>query len=72
MEEFAHLFFAEKLNDEIYFIDPQSNKLDARNRFDRAIEGFTEFARIDNLEFSNLIKDCVGVNINVDNSKASL
>ena len=61
IEQNAHLFVAEKLNDEIYFIDPQSNKFDARNRFDRAIEGFTEFARIDDLEISNLIKDCIGV-----------
>ena len=59
--ESAHLFVAERLNDKIYFVDPQKNKFDARDRFDRAIVGYTEFARIDDLEFSNLLKDCIEV-----------
>ena len=60
-KNFAHVFIAEKTADTILFIDPQRNIEHVERYFDSVILGTTEFCRIDNLEFSNLITDCIEV-----------
>lgn len=59
--KFSHLFVAENDNGIVRFICPQSGKNDVKYYFDDAISGTTEYARIDNLPFSELIKQCVEV-----------
>lgn len=55
----GHLFVGHKHNGQVIFVDPQTGKANAKDRFSRAVEGYTEYARIDGLKPSNLIKDCV-------------
>ena len=40
-------------------VDPQKGKANAEDRFLSAFDGCTEYARIDNLKLSNLIRYCV-------------
>ena len=55
----AHLFCAEKIDNEIAFINPQKYDVDANKYFEMTFIENTKFCRIDNLEFSNLIKICI-------------
>ena len=57
----GHMFVAEKTSGSIRFIDPQRNVGNAEHYFEKAIEGETLFCRIDTLDFSQLIKDCIEV-----------
>ncbi|MBR1823466.1 MAG: hypothetical protein IJ779_04450 [Ruminococcus sp.] len=61
----SHLIVAENDNGLIKFVDPQKNRIDVRWYFDdeTIILGKTEFARIDNLNVSNLIKQCLEVEV---------
>ena len=61
MKSGGHLFVGHKNNGQVFFVDPQVGKTNAEDRFFKAVEGCTEYARIDNLKLSNLIKDCIGV-----------
>lgn len=54
----AHVFVAEYNNGKTVFLDPQDGNMDARWYFEHAANGKTKFCRIDNLEFSDLIKEC--------------
>lgn len=60
-KKFSHLFAAENDNGAIRFIDPQKNRKDVAYYFDEVLIGTTEYARIDNLPVSNLIRQCVEV-----------
>lgn len=55
----SHLFCAEKAEGKIIFIDPQSGDIDVERYFDYELMDNTSFCRIDNLDLSNLIKDCI-------------
>ena len=57
----SHLFMAENINGRVMFYDPQSNKTNVEFYFESVIVGQTEFTRIDNLEVTSLIKDCLEV-----------
>lgn len=54
----AHVFVAEQKNGKTVFIDPQDGTNDARDYFEYVLDGHTEMCRIDNLEVSELIKEC--------------
>ncbi len=56
----GHLFVAHNQNGQVIFVDPQYGKSDATDRFFKAINGYTEYARIDCLKLSNMIKECIG------------
>jgi len=55
----AHVFIAEQVNGKTIFIDPQSGKKNCEYYFTSAKSGTILFARIDNLEFTDLIEECV-------------
>ncbi len=57
----AHLFVGENENGVIRFVDPQVDDDNVTRYFNSAITGMTEYARIDNLMVSNLIKECLEV-----------
>lgn len=54
----GHTFFAEQINGETVFTDPQTGRTDVIRYFDRVSADSTSFCRIDNLEFSELINNC--------------
>ena len=56
-----HLFAAENINGSIKFIDPQTGSDSVEWYFNEVYMDTTEFARIDNLEITNLIKECLEV-----------
>ena len=56
--EGAHLFMAEQHNGITYFIDPQNYKADAKKYFEKILIAPTRVCRIDNLKFSELIREC--------------
>lgn len=58
-----HLFVAENDNGKIRFIDPQKSLGNVEFYFNYPRVGKTEFVRIDNLEPSALIKDCLEVTL---------
>lgn len=58
-----HLFVAENDNGIIRFIDPQKSLENVDFYFNYSRVGKTEFVRIDNLEPSALIKDCLEVTL---------
>ena len=55
----SHIFAAEQIGEKTIFIDPQKNLVSVENYFDMNLLDKTKFCRIDNLDFSTLIKDCV-------------
>ena len=55
----GHTFIAEQINGVTHFSDPQSDEKDVSYYFDDVLEGETRFCRIDNLETSDYIRDCV-------------
>ena len=59
-----HLFIAEKTENGIIFADPQTGDSEVSNYFNRGISGNTEFARVDNLDVSELVKQCIEVKLN--------
>ena len=60
--EGSHLFVAEKTSSNIIFIDPQTNMSGVERYFEKAESGATKYCRIDNLDLSNLIRECIEVN----------
>ena len=54
----GHTFFAEQINGNTVFSDPQTGNTNVENYFNRVSSNSTTFCRIDNLEFSNYINDC--------------
>lgn len=54
----AHVFVAEQRNGKTVFVDPQDGTRDASAYFDFVENGKTEICRIDNLELTDLIKEC--------------
>ena len=54
----AHVFIAENVDGKIVYVDPQNNDDNVDSNFWAAIPEKTEFARLDNLDFSNYIKLC--------------
>lgn len=56
--EGVHLFMAEQHNGITYFIDPQNYKADAKKYFEKVLIAPTRVCRIDNLKFSELIREC--------------
>lgn len=54
----AHVFIAEQVEGGTVFIDPQNGSANVRWYFDYVLEGKTELCRIDNLEVTELIKEC--------------
>ena len=55
----SHIFAAEQIGEKTIFIDPQKNLASVENYFDMNLIDKTKFCRIDNLNLSTLIKDCV-------------
>lgn len=54
----AHVFVAECVEGKTVFLDPQDGIMDVREYFTHVVDGRTKFCRIDNLEFSDLVKEC--------------
>ncbi len=54
----SHVFVAENVGGNIYFIDPQNGNSNVNDYFDMIKSSKTEICRIDNLEVSDLIKEC--------------
>ena len=54
----GHVFVAEVVDNEVKFIDPQSNNTNCVNYFDFVKWGSVEFFRMDNLEMNELITEC--------------
>jgi len=54
----GHVFVAEVINGEVYFLDPQTGNLDCSSYFRTVKSGTAELVRIDNLEFTDVIKEC--------------
>lgn len=54
----GHVFIAEQVNGKTIFIDPQSNNPNVEFYFEYAKKDKTFVMRIDNLEFTDLIKEC--------------
>lgn len=57
-ERGAHVFIAETINGKTKFIDPQTNKTDVEINFSRAKPDSVYIMRVDNLEFTDKIKEC--------------
>lgn len=55
----SHIFVAEQIGEKTIFIDPQKNLTSVENYFDMNLLDKTKFCRMDNLNLSMLIKDCV-------------
>ncbi|MGN1412470.1 MAG: toxin glutamine deamidase domain-containing protein [Oscillospiraceae bacterium] len=55
----SHLFIAEQHDNKTYFKDPQNGSLNGENYFNKKLIDITEISRIDNLNFSELIRDCI-------------
>ena len=55
----AHVFVAQRVNGVVRFIDPQNGNLNCEEYFTNAILGATMIARIDNLEPTELIEQCI-------------
>ena len=54
----SHLFVAEQHDGVTYFIDPQDYKADAKEYFKKKLLAPTRVCRIDNLQVSELIREC--------------
>lgn len=54
----GHTFVAEQRDGKTHYIDPQSGNENYTDWIDSALPGKTQFCRIDNLETSDLIKQC--------------
>lgn len=54
----SHLFMAEQHNGVTYFIDPQNYKANADLYFEKILIAPTRVCRIDDLKFSELIREC--------------
>ena len=54
----AHVFVAENIEGKILFLDPQPIKEDVSHYFAFAEKGYMHMCRIDNLKFSDYIKQC--------------
>ena len=54
----GHVFVAEVIDGKVYFMDPQSGNTDCSEYFDYVKSGSVELVRIDNLEFTDKIKEC--------------
>ena len=67
-EEAGHVFIAENIHNKVYFMDPQTAELDALDNFSKIktsiktpffkSQAYTHIMRVDNLEFTEKIKDC--------------
>ena len=55
----GHVFIAEKTDDTVRFVDPQNGKINCEDYFTKASIGATMMARVDNLEPSELIEECI-------------
>lgn len=55
----AHVFMCENVGGEIRFIDPQTGNLDVSRYFDEIKPSKTLYARLDQLEPTELIKECM-------------
>lgn len=54
----GHTFFAERVNGQTRFYDPQTGSSDVSNYFKRVEPGSLRFCRVDNLEPGEKINDC--------------
>ena len=57
-QDFSHIFAAENRNGKIIFVDPQLAVENVDKYFESAKEGYVFVHRMDNLEFTELIKEC--------------
>lgn len=55
----AHVFIAEQIDGNVRFIDPQTGNVDCEDYFTKVLSGVTMIARIDNLEPTELIEQCI-------------
>lgn len=55
----GHTFIAENHNGIIHYYDPQTGESDVSNYFINAVKGKTRITRVDKLDFTDYIKDCV-------------
>ncbi len=55
----GHVFIAEKIGDQIRFVDPQNGDIDCKKYFTSASLGATMMARVDNLKPTDLIEHCI-------------
>lgn len=54
----GHVFFAEQIDGETVYVDPQNPSADCAEYFKMAVKGRTHITRIDNLQPSDRITDC--------------
>ena len=55
----GHTFFAERVNGKTLFFDPQNGSTDVTKYFDRVQPNSVSFCRVDNLQPSEKINDCL-------------
>ena len=55
----AHVFIAERVNGIVRFVDPQTGNINCESYFTMAINNATMISRIDNLEPTELIENCI-------------
>lgn len=67
----GHVFVAENVGGKVRFIDPQNGSDDVSCYFDIIINSRTEFARIDNLDFTDALDDCCTTRSEHANSRRS-
>lgn len=53
------MFIVERINGVVRFVDPQNGNINCEQYFTNAVIGATMIARIDNLEPSKLIEECI-------------
>lgn len=63
----GHVFIAEQRKGKTLFMDPQNGNNDVREYFKYAKKDGTHIMRVDNLEFTDRIKDCCEVKDDVNN-----
>lgn len=54
----GHVFVAENIGGEVRFVDPQNGSSDVSSYFDIIEAGKTEYARIDDIDFTDALDDC--------------
>ena len=54
----SHLFIAEQYNGITFFLDPQNYEVNAEEHFKRKLFDTTRICRIDDLQFSELVREC--------------
>ena len=62
-EQKGHVFIAEKVGENVVFVDPQSNKKDASYLFSGATGKDISIMRLDNRKFNAMVEKCCDVGV---------